>query len=129
VAALGLIPVQLTCVDTPFGYCGNNLLWSALLFLLGFCGLVLALIASIQGIVKTVKRRQWFWLLGLVTGFLAPLPVGFALAAYLAQAVYGTDVIQPYLPISVGLLLTPTVALVYSSKYEAASEVKMGPTR
>jgi hypothetical protein len=54
--------------------------WSALLFLLGFCGFILALIASIQAIAKTVKKRQWGWLLGLVIGVLGPLPAGFALS-------------------------------------------------
>jgi hypothetical protein len=115
VAALGAIPGQLACKPVVEGFC-NDFVLVALLFLLGFCGLILLLIALIVGIVRTSKRRQWAWLLGLCVGTLAPLPVMLGLAIALGS-VYGSDAWQPLLPIVAGLLLTPVTALVYSVRY------------
>jgi hypothetical protein len=115
IAALGAIPGQLACEPMVAGFCGD-ILWLALLFLLGFCGLILLLSALIVGIVRTSKRRQWAWLLGLCVGAFVPLPVMFLVAGALTE-VYGPDALQPLLPIVVGLLLTPVTVLVYSVRY------------
>jgi hypothetical protein len=117
VSALGVVPVSLTCDSTtPLGECGNNLLWIGVLYLLAVCGCLLAQIASIIGIVRAVKRRQWGWLLGLVVCILAPLPLGIVLSFPLANA-YGPNSLQTSLSISVGLLLTPVAVLVYSWRF------------
>jgi hypothetical protein len=121
VAALGAIPGQLACEPMVAGFCGD-ILWLALLFLLGFCGLILLLCALIVGIVRTSKRRQWAWLIGLCVGTFAPLPVMFLVAGALTE-VYGPDALQPLLPIAVGLLLTPVTVLVYSVRYPPAPRI------
>jgi hypothetical protein len=72
---LSLAALILLAIST-LGYCGNNLGWSALLILLVLCGVVLALIASILGIISTIQPCQWGWLGGLIAGFLAPLHAG-----------------------------------------------------
>jgi hypothetical protein len=79
-------------------------------------GLLLALIASLWGCIRAVKRHQWGWLVVLVDGFLAPLPVGLALSLPLAINAAGLNDLQWLVPICVGLLLTPVAALVYSSQ-------------
>src|SRR5215468_5869254 len=71
VVALGGIPAVLGCYPLLAGFCAD-LGWVALLALLGFCGVVLLLSALIVGIVRTIRRRQWAWLVGLCVGTLAP---------------------------------------------------------
>jgi hypothetical protein len=123
VAALGAIPGQLACEPKVAGSCGD-ILWLALLFLLGFCGLILLLVAMIMGIIRTRKRHQWGWLLGLCVGTFVPLPVMFLVAGALT-AVYGPDALQPLLPLVVGLLLTPVTVLVYSVRYPTAPRMSV----
>jgi hypothetical protein len=116
VAALGAIPDVLTCGPSAIGECGNNLLWSALLFLLGLIGCLLALIASGRGVVRAILQRQWVWALGLLFGVVVPLPAGFVLSQPLSQA-YGSTALPPLLPVAAGLLLTPVTVLIYGVRY------------
>jgi hypothetical protein len=123
VAALGAIPGQVGCEPKVAGECGD-ILWLVLLGLLGFCGLILVLVALIVGIVRTSKRHQWAWLLGLCVGTFVPLPVMFLVAGALTE-VYGPDALQPTIPVVVGLLLTPVTVLVYSVRYPLAPRMSV----
>jgi hypothetical protein len=114
-AALGAIPGQLACEPMVAGFCGD-IVFVLLLFLLGFLGLILLLIALIMGIVRTSKRRQWAWLLGLCAGTFLTLPATYVVAIPLSN-VYGPNALQTLLPTVVGLLLTPLTVLVYSVRY------------
>lgn len=116
IVAYGTIPIAFTCAPGSLGYCGNNFLWSALLLILGFVGFVLALIASIIGIVRALKQRQRRWAVLLIVGGLLALPVGFLLSAMLFS-VLGASAVAPLLMIGAGLLLMPVAAYLYASRY------------
>jgi hypothetical protein len=103
----------------------TNIGWTALLFLVASCGLILALIASVRGMVRAGKRHEWGWLAALIVGLLLPMPVSFSVAdaiqQYASATVVGFSVdtyLPEYLPIFVGLLLTPVTALVYVVRHE-----------
>jgi hypothetical protein len=117
IAALGVVPAQFACEPLVAGFCGD-LGWIALLVLVGFCGVVLLLSALVVGIVRTSKRQQWAWLVGLCVGTLAAPVVLELLASLLLTILYnGPSELQQSLPTALALLLSPVTVLVYSARY------------
>jgi hypothetical protein len=108
---------QFPCSSNEFLVrCGNTILSLILSIWLVLCGCSGALVGTILGVVETIKRRQWGWLVALALGLLAPLPVGMLLSGPSAHG-FAVLALPPVLPLAAALLLMPLAALVYSFRY------------
>jgi hypothetical protein len=114
IVALGAIPLATsTCSSSGAGAeldcMGNSMGELFWLFVDGFLGSVLVLIAFVWGVVRAIRSSQWGWLVGLCVGVLVPAPVLITLSTLVHD-----NALLAVLPISAGFLLTPSPPLVYS---------------